>query len=349
MFAWILGITAAVAWPNPSTVKGVPPDIREALHRVSARDPVTLRWQAPDGCPTEAELRSAVDTRRAERLARRTRLQVAIDIGVQQRADGDFHADIWTTDDDGAHLRELDDGDCHALGVAVAYVVAMAIDVRVREQVEREREAASPSERPEPKPPTPPAAAPREDRPPTRRKIPLRGAFRVGAGIIYGDLPTVGPVVRATAALLAPRWRLEGEISYAAARNPRWRDGMDMVYTGTVEALTGLLRVCPVFRVLRAEIPLCAGFEAGTLMIRGASDGVRRAPFASVLASTGVLVELNRRVALAIPLVEGSVHVVRTTFAVGEYTVSPDPSQIVGNIGLLGVRVLTGIEVQFPR
>jgi hypothetical protein len=221
--------------------------------------------------------------------------------------------------------------------------------VRIREQAERERTAALSSAPPEPEPATSPPVGPRDDRPRTTRRIPLRGAFRFGAGILYGDLPAVGPLLRATAALLGPRWRVEGEVSYAARRSIRWEDDLGRVSTRTVEVLTGLLRACPVFRVRRVEFPLCVGVEAGVLVTRGSPAGTQRGAFVAVVASTGVLVELNRTVALALPLIEGSVHAIRARFVSTDDTPGGGaiPRPLEG--GVLGLRVVAGIEVRFPR
>lgn len=160
---------------------------------------------------------------------------------------------------------------------------------------------------------------------------------------MYGDLPGVVPGFRGAVALLAPRWRVEGEVGYSFGTTRRGDE------IRRLEMLTGLVRACPVFRLRRLEFPLCVGVEAGTLVARGSPEGTQRGIFVSVHASTGVFLALHRYVSASIVFVEGNVHVTRPRFAYTDNTVEPAVMRTYTDMGLLGVRVLTGIEVRFPR
>ena len=316
-----------------------------SLRRLFTRDAVDFRWQAPAGCPAEDEVQALIERKLGEPLAARTAPHMTIDVSVRKQADGDFGVEMWTTDEDGSHQRSLVDSDCNSAAAAAALIVATAINVRMREESVRESLAEPVAEQPRVAaiPSRPPED--RGARPPGRARFAPRGALRLSAGAVYGDLPKFGPLLRASAAMLARRWRIEAEFSYSFGRIIRYQDS-----DRRFQLITALVRMCPVFRVSRVEFPLCLGGEMGSMVARGGPipGGVARGFFASVHASTGVMITLGPRIALSLALVEGSFHALRPLIIYSDEPYVPSALPGPSQVGAVGVRILSGIEFRFP-
>jgi hypothetical protein len=151
-----------------------------ALWGISAAAQVpglTLEWQAPAGCPSQAQLEKAVLSGRLDREAAPGR-QVSAKVLVEQRADGTFRAVLTTRAPEGGGTRELEGESCDAIASASAVVLALALD---------------PPTEPVPPPPTPVEPEPvRVDRAP-RRPLAWRGYAHAFGGGVLRALPEPAP------------------------------------------------------------------------------------------------------------------------------------------------------------
>jgi hypothetical protein len=137
---------------------------------------LTLSWQAPPGCPSQAQVEKAVLAGRLDREAAPGR-QVSAEVLVEQRADGTFRAVLTTLAPEGRGTRELDGESCDAIASASAVVLALALDPPT--------EPAEPPPRVEPKP-TP------VNRPPQRPLVWRGYAHAFGGGVLRA-LPDPAP------------------------------------------------------------------------------------------------------------------------------------------------------------
>lgn len=309
---------------------------------------VEFRWDAPAGCPGEAEVLAELERLLGGPLAERGGPRLTAIARVRQEPGQGYDLRLWTVRDEGTLQRSLSNAECEAVAKAAALIAAMAIDPSVLERMADGTEAAEVAAEAktvtEPEPP--PEIEEKEEekkevasgeRVEPRRRA-LRGAVRVGAGISGGDLPGVGALVRLTAALVWPKARLELEASYGPVRKARYDDRQDRGVD--LQLATATLRGCPVWRTRRVEFPLCGGVEVGAMYGRGVgyaltSEG--RLLFASLQLTPMVLFAPHPRVALGVAL-EGAVHVARPRFVVegvGEvYRAAPASGRALGVVEL---------------
>ena len=88
---------------------------------------LTLSWQAPPGCPSQAQVENAVLAGRLDREAAPGR-QVSAEVVVEQRGDKTFRAVLTTRAPEGRGTRELEGESCDAIASASAVVLALALD-----------------------------------------------------------------------------------------------------------------------------------------------------------------------------------------------------------------------------
>lgn len=316
---------------------------------------VEFRWDAPAGCPDEAEVLAQLERLLGGPLTERRGARLTAIARVRQEPGGAWDLRLWTVSDEGTLQRSLSHERCDMLASAGVFIAAMAIDPLAGERLIDGTEVAAvaaeaqPVADPEPPPPEPPPPGPRIEPPaPTpappatkpRTRV-LRGGLRLSAGVAFGDLPGVGPTLRLTPSLLWPRLRLELEAAYMPVRTTRLASdssrGVDL------QLAAAALRVCPVFRRGILEFPICGGLEFGAMYGRGVGYPVEydaRQLWAALHLMPMLLITVHRRVALFAG-VEGFVALVRPRFEV-----AGDGALYRASAG--GMRGLLGIEVRFP-
>ena len=183
MFVWSI---AASAHPQ------------EPPHEPSKR--VSLRWDAPEACPDDAQLVSAVSGLLGQPLSQTRPQELAVRVHVQAGTDL-FSAKLVFTSPQGEEERFLEHPDCTKLMEAAAMLAALAIDperVQARQAAAEAEKNAPPVELPPAPPveckPAPSACPP----PPPVRALPPRKPLRratvaaagvVGAGVLPGFRP----------------------------------------------------------------------------------------------------------------------------------------------------------------
>lgn len=317
------------------------------------RPVVEFRWDAPAGCPTEAEVLAELEALLGGPLAARTGERLTAIARVRQEPGGTWDLRLWTVGEAGTLQRSLTHDRCDMLARAGVLIAAMAIDPLAQDRMaDGEAVAAVAAEarpitddEPPPAPPVvsveplPPAPQPQPQ--PQRARV-LRGALRLAGGVAYGDLPGVGATLRLTPALVWPRVRLELEAAYGPQRRARFDDRPD---TGAdLQLAAASVRACPLFHPRRrVELALCGGLEIGAMYGRGvgfalASDG--RLLWAALHLMPALFVVPHPRVALFFA-VEGQVALARPRFVVEGFGE-------VYRARAGGVRGLLGVEVRFP-
>jgi hypothetical protein len=239
-----------------------PPELTERLQ---------LRWEAPEGCPDQGDALERVTRFLGRPPGQADDPHVRATVRIAERK-GLFVAELDLADDDGQ--RRLEAERCEVVADAAAYVVATMIDPMVELPMPEADPGAAADTAPVAEPAPPPGREPavvRERRAsPTprdadRRRI--RGALRVGPAIGVGPLPSVAPGIGGGAALLLHRLRIELLAAHWFARPARLADRLGV--GGDIDLTTGAVRVCPVAMLRPVEIPLCAGFELGSMHGRG--------------------------------------------------------------------------------
>jgi hypothetical protein len=269
-------------------------------------EPLELKWEAPEGCPAAGEARGRV-TRflgREPGLPGDPRVRAHVRI---TRRNALFVAELDLASDDGSGQRRFEAERCEVVADAAAYMVAAMIDPSV-EPPEPEP-AAEPELAPEPEPevevetePEPvvlaPAPEPRASssegaaapRTASRSRGRIGGALRIGPAVGVGQLPSVAAGIVGGVAVLLPRLRLELVATHWLARPARLDDRPEI--GGDIRLTTGAVRVCPLVLLRPIEIPLCGGFEAGSMHGRGvgvAEPATTRLPWAAFTAGAGLV------------------------------------------------------------
>jgi hypothetical protein len=224
----------------------------------SAEDPIHLDWRAPDGCPTQAEVRKKVGAMlggvRSPKAARRISARGVI-VERTDPSEPRYFMELSTETEGARGHRTLASASCSELGSAAAVIVALAFDPEVLT-----RQAALP-ERLEP-------------------SVALRGrvvprtaprAWRIGAGaIIAGDLgalPHADLAFGLSVALLLRRLRVEASAHFwlrEEAEGPR-QPGKG----GRFDFVSGALAGCVRFHPPVVELEACGNVELGWMRARG--------------------------------------------------------------------------------
>jgi hypothetical protein len=165
---------------------------------------VALRWNAPDSCPDDGVLVSAVENLLGRRLADGEQQQLSVSIHVHGTPGG-FAAKLVLTNAGGSEERFLEHPDCAKLVDAVALVTALAIDPEaVRARQSQQEQVVPPLSSQPPAPPPSPAPPPQVAAPTTVRVAssnasppptpPARALVMGVHGLIgAGSLPGVRP------------------------------------------------------------------------------------------------------------------------------------------------------------
>lgn len=248
----------------------------DALERVS------LRWNAPDTCPDDAQLVRAVEGFLGQPLVESREQQLSVSVTVQVGPDG-FAAKLSFKSPAGTQERFLEHPECAKLTEGVALLAALAIDP---ERV-KARQASAAATTGEP-PPEPAPVSPEPKSPPEPPKVPAapvcpapvktpsktsQGTLGVAGFLGIGTLPGATPGVATEAGWRVRRFR-------AALLGRYWLSSSADV-TGTTPRRIELslatvgLRAC-VLPVVHAWSWLaCAGADLGDMA--GSGQGVDNA------------------------------------------------------------------------
>ncbi len=319
---------------------------------------VEFRWDAPAGCPDEAEVVAQLERLLGGPLSQRRGARLTAIARVRQEPGGAWDLRLWTVSEEGTLQRSLVHERCDMLASAGVFIAAMAIDPLAGERMVDGAEVAAvvaeaqpvqdsePPPEPAPQVEPPPEPKPRIEptpAPPAKpRQRVLHGGLRLSAGLAYGDLPGVGPTLRLTPSLLWPRLRLELEAVYMPLR--KTREASDGSQGVDLQLAAAALRACPVFHFKKLlEFPICGGVEFGAMYGRGVGYPIEyeaRQLWAALHLMPMLLLKVHRRVVLFAG-VEGFVALVRPRFEV-------EGAGALYRASAGGVRGHLGVEVRFP-
>ena len=305
---------------------------------------VTLRWSAPEGCPTPEELRRGVEALLGGALDAPGRAAIEIDGRVARDAER-WALTLRIANDSGARVRELPGTGCEELTDVAVVLIAVAIDPESTlpppappegEPLEGEPLEGEPAPAPIARPD---ATTPRE---PTTR--PTTGAPRLGAAIGvhaalgFGALPRIAGGLGLDAALLRRRLRVELGGTFWLPRDT----ATDEPAPGAVRLWHLDARACGVPGWRRVELPLCGGVQAGAMA--GRAQGVlrprsARLPWLALEAGAGVVVLPSPRAGLRLD-VRGAIPLVRPGFAID--------GQQVHRARAAAVVATFGVELRLP-
>lgn len=310
---------------------------------------LTLRWDAPDPCPDEAQVRQRVAAYLSEGTALR---ELSAEAKLREREPGAWSLELRF--DGGA--KQLEGGSCGELADAAAVVLSLALapgDEEVGEggEVGEAGEAGETGEASDEPPPVDPPApdppiveAPSPEPAPSAE--PLEQQRRVGAllradlGIGVGVTPTL-TTGALTLGVAWPQARLE---LTGMLWSPSDARGLDEGERALVTLGTVGLRGCGELSIPRRalSVPLCAGVAAGALRLdeRGPDSGpvqIAHLPWSGAFLGPALVWHLGRRVSLwfGAELWLGFGRAVSPAAATGYRT------------GLVGVRGAAGVEFDF--
>ena len=153
-----------------------------AQHARAQDVPLTLRWNAPDTCPNEADV--LAETRAMVELSKEGATHaVRADVRVARLASGRWQASIVSERDGVQGERVLSDPRCAALAHAVALVLALSLGADV---LEAPPVPPPPPPAPPPPPPAPPAPPARSElrAPSAPWRLVLAGELSLGTGLV---------------------------------------------------------------------------------------------------------------------------------------------------------------------
>lgn len=313
-----------------------------------APERVSLRWNAPDSCPDDAQLVRAVEGFLGQPLAESREQRLSVSVSVQG-GPGAFSAKLSFQGPQGSQERFLEHPECSKLTEGVALLAALAIDpdrVKARQVAADATGSAEPPAAPEPAPlkaeppPTPPPARltcpePVPATPPEPR---YQGALGAALLLGVGALPGVTPGVATEAGLRVGRFR-------AALVGRYWLTSSADV-AGTLPRSIELslatvgLRGCVLPLVGAWSWLACAGADLGDMA--GSGQGVndartRHALFSAAEASLSLAYTRSKLAPFA--SLGGSVGIARPRFGVvrnGTPSETFQPSQLglLASVGL---------------
>jgi hypothetical protein len=319
-----------------------PPDAAE----VPTPDP-EIEWHAPPDCVTRDELVARTEALLGRPLGQPGDPELALRGEIVEAAPDlllrlEFRRPV-------ERVRELRGGSCVELRDAAAMVLAVTVDplTSLAEPEPEPEPEPAPEPEPEPEPAPEPEPEPEPEAEPTPTPEPTRaselgGLVRLGGGVVYPLLPSLGGGPSLAVGL---RWRaLRAELVGALWLGPAARMKDTPEVGATIIAGWVAPRLCGVPRAGRVEFPLCAGLELGGM--RGTAFGVPDASsstLAWVAIETGgaASVGLGRALALWI----GADLVVPLT----------RPGFSIAGLGQLhrappvGFAALLGLEAQFGK
>lgn len=176
----------------------------ESAHAENKTEPLSVHWDAPDSCPSEASLKQAVEAALGQplKVARKQALSILASVSLGSAG---YTATLRFQSPSGAEERTIDHPNCEKLMDATALVIALTIDPeRVNaQQIKNQPESAATTQAPAPvsavavPPPAPSAPArlpevPRSKSPETAG-APFHLPLSVFGLVSGGALPSVGP------------------------------------------------------------------------------------------------------------------------------------------------------------
>lgn len=320
---------------------------------------VTLRWEAPAGCPDEAEARAEIAARLADRpVERKLRAQAR----VRALADDGWQVEVEIHGEEGTAVRTLRAATCEEALTATAVVLAIAVgpeeavvpsppeeavegegEGEVETEVETEDgDAAEVEVEPELTTVEPPPAVrePTPAPPPSRGASSLAIAIDARGGLDLGALPSPAAHVAAGLGLLGRRFTIQASALHRI--RTEMLAALPIPAGGRFRLTAGQLLAGPRLRWGRLELPLAAGVEAGAIWARGTGAvepiAVRRA-WAAAVARVGVGFAPWEALALQLG-VDGVVPLLRPVFTLGDEVE-------VHAVGPVAVRAWLGVTVRF--
>ena len=238
-----------------------------------------LRWSAPPGCPSEAEVAALLEQEGGADA------DVETSAVVRENDDGTWSVAIEIRRGEDVLERTIALDSCAAAAEAVALVYALALEQREDAVPEVEPEPVVPEVAARDEPPPPPRVEIDETPPPPPRSRPRpRFAFHFGGGGGVGTLPRGGGHVLAGFAIVW-RWaRLGVRVDHAIVRSVDEQDA-----TANVSSTTGGIDLAIPIPVGPIELLPAIDVRAGAVRARGdgaAGGAVRWVPW--VLAGAGL-------------------------------------------------------------
>lgn len=211
-----------------------------------------LAYRAPEGCPTEDQMRVAV-TAHVRNGTRPSGVRIEIEIATRGAR---FVGELLATDRFGSENRQSVDGaNCGEIAPALAFLAGLAVELGERRQADLASSGAPPA--------APPPASPPHS---------FRIAGRVLAGVTGGlaDIPTLIGEVGVVLEDIRPRVfapALEAAILVAGDSQIQGQRG-----TAELSLLGGRLAACPIrLSKSKAELRPCAGATLGQVWGRATS------------------------------------------------------------------------------
>lgn len=302
-----VALLAALRVAQPAASPEIPPTPQSALV-----------WEAPAGCPTHAEVETAIATRVPPGAVR-------VRARVEAKPEG-FDADVAIDSAHGSTQRRLASPSCTSVVDAIVLLAHVAAEPLPT------HETIAPAPAPVPEipalPPDDPTfieepvapAAPLPETPPRERPTRPRPRATIGAAAIVGGgtLPTIDLGVLGTVGIATPAIRAELGALYLGPR----RDDVDADASVRIDAWGMALRVCPVIPLptTRVELAACATATAG--LLRGESSGAAlqsdaraRQPWVRAAVGPDLAVVVHPRVRVTAAIEAGG-HLVRPGFVI---------------------------------
>jgi hypothetical protein len=292
-------------------------------------------WFAPDGCPNEQDVLTAVERLAGGREAALSR-SLRVEARVEKR-DGGFRLDLtWTTATTSA-VRTLEGLTCAEVAQAAAVVVALAADPATNlEELGAEPVALAP-----PPPLAPPLPAPRKTLPPSAPSTSpaprdavereRRVSLRAGAALDLGSLPRPAPGVLAGGELaVLPFTFVLDALTFVPVDK--------VVSEGAGSFWLSALSLRPCFRTSSGAFSVapCAAFE--THFLRGQGERVdfpdeRWAVYLRLGGGAEVAARLSSHLdVVASGFILGAAS--SPTFVIGEGTPVHEPAAVSGRLAL---------------
>jgi hypothetical protein len=318
-----------------------------------------LQWSAPPGCPDAEHVARRVAAYSGSR-PRRGSVQVT-------HTGEEFVAEIVLEHDGASQRRSISAQSCDALAEAVALVIALdperghidpppsdpppqpVIDEPPPPRVPDRDPAVPAAPRTPPSTPAPERQPPAEATPTRTRASGLRIGLGVGGGITYGLVPSIGPTISGSIAVIGKRWRAEAAGIATIPTHAGLRDG-DYVLTADVGSGIAVLRGAWLPPLGPVELPLFAGLDIGALRARGHGGNHPQSQIAPLVAlEGGVGIGYAPLPWLAIGVQAAAVFALaRPRFAVHAGTAAAPQDDVVFRSKAVGVRATGGLEFRVP-
>lgn len=295
-------------------------------------EPLELAWDAPPGCPAQADVLAEVHRIVGGGEVRRT---VRAEAHVAQQGDR-WVITLRTVQGASEGERSLQGHTCKAVSSAAALVLALTLQTDAPEPPPRPSASASASA-------PPPVASSAPPIPPPPPRAPLSLVMRAGGGVGFGAVPGAGGLASAAVGLRYKRFQASLAFSYVAetsqsiAARPTAGGQFALLATTLVACLAPVAGADSI-----VEIWGCAGGEGGWMLARAfgvtASNEAVYGWFAPVLMPRVAYVP-TPKVAV---FFEGafSIPLERPRFTV-------EGLEPVYRVPPMGLRLLLGVELRF--